>query len=336
MSAGSAPLISVNMVTYNQAPFLRESIRCILNQTFTDWELVIVDDGSTDGTPKVIAEFTDPRIVAIRQANQGPGGATNTGLRNCRGQYVAFFTGDDLCSPERLELQLAEHRRSGGIVFSNVDYVDEESAPLVDGHYPQDYFLIPPMTQAEVLRKFYLSSNFINTITLFAELDAIRQAGPFEPLFYGLQDFDLLLRLIKKHPFTFLKDPLVSWRIRREGANLSATQSKSKHIRNMNETYLILKTFFDDLSPELFREALGFKFLNPESRTPDELACERAFLNLRHPLIPLLQADGLQQLLELLREPRTATILAEKFFYRPADYVRNLAEIDPTGIGRRP
>src|SRR5437660_1160774 len=103
---GPAPLVSVNMVTYNQEPFLRESIRSVLGQTFRDLELVVVDDGSADGTARAVAEFTDPRVVYIRQDNQGPGAATNRGLAACRGRYVALMTGDDLCYPDRIARQL--------------------------------------------------------------------------------------------------------------------------------------------------------------------------------------------------------------------------------------
>src|SRR5262245_44103277 len=94
------PLVSVNLVTFNHEKFLAHAIRSVLAQTVSDLELVVVDDGSTDGTPGVIAEFSDPRIFFLRQENQGPGAATNAGLAACRGRYIALMTGDDVCHPD--------------------------------------------------------------------------------------------------------------------------------------------------------------------------------------------------------------------------------------------
>src|SRR5207249_3094264 len=74
------PTVSVCLMAYNHAPFVAESIRSVLGQTFADFELIVVDDGSTDDTPRVIASFDDPRIVAIRQPNAGPSAATNRAL----------------------------------------------------------------------------------------------------------------------------------------------------------------------------------------------------------------------------------------------------------------
>src|SRR5438045_3701421 len=104
-----APTVSVSLVTYNHERFVAAAIQSILGQTFADLELVIVDDGSTDDTPRVIASFDDPRIVTIRQPNAGPGAATNRALAACRGRYVALMTGDDLSVPHRLQTQLAAY-----------------------------------------------------------------------------------------------------------------------------------------------------------------------------------------------------------------------------------
>lgn len=333
-SGRGTPLVSVNMVTYNQEPFIRESIRSVLSQSMPDLELVIVDDGSTDDTPKAVAEFDDPRIVYVRQENQGPGGATNTGLATCRGRFVALFTGDDLCHPRRLELQLDAYAKAGGgIVFSNIDYVDEDGVAMEHSHFPKDFFAIPPMTRAEVLSRLFLTGNFIHPVTGFLELRAVREIGPLDPLLYQLQDYDLLIRLAKRYPFTFMKECTATWRIRKNAGNLSA-HSKFRQIRSMNEYYLIVRTFFDDLPADLVREAFGSRFMLPDSHSPAELACEQAFLYLNHESNPLLHLLGLERLHRLLRDPATASLLAEKYNYRPSDYVHQLGVTDLLGISK--
>src|SRR5215210_3056453 len=109
----AAPRVSVSMVTYNHEKYVDEAIRSVLDQTFGDLELVIVNDGSTDGTADRIAAFDDPRIVAIHQDNQGPSAATNRALAACRGKYVALFSGDDVCRPDRIRRQVEEYVRGG-------------------------------------------------------------------------------------------------------------------------------------------------------------------------------------------------------------------------------
>src|SRR5262249_62303070 len=116
-----------------------------------------------------------PGTVPTREENRGPAGAATRGLAACRGRFVAMMTGDDVCHPDRLELQLQAHERAGGgVVFSNVDYIDEAGNPLESAHYPKDYFDIPPMSRGQVLEHFFHRCNFINTVSLFAELRHLR------------------------------------------------------------------------------------------------------------------------------------------------------------------
>src|SRR2546421_9176058 len=107
----ATPLVSVSMVTYNHEKYVAEAIRSVLDQTFRDLEVVIVNDGSTDGTAARIAAFDDPRVVAVHQDNRGPSAATNRALAACRGKYVALFSGDDVCQPDRIRRQVEEYVR---------------------------------------------------------------------------------------------------------------------------------------------------------------------------------------------------------------------------------
>lgn len=100
------PLVSIIMPTYNRADTILRAVRSIQAQTFTDWELIIVDDGSTDNTVELI-EGCDPRLKLIRQKNQGTAGARNTGLRASTGAYIAFLDSDDAWLPHHLELSAA-------------------------------------------------------------------------------------------------------------------------------------------------------------------------------------------------------------------------------------
>src|SRR5947209_3970024 len=164
------PLVSVNMVTYNHEKYIAAAIRSVLGQSFADLELVIVDDGSTDATPEVIASFNDPRLVSVRQPNQGPNAATNRGLQTCRGRYVALMSGDDLCHPDRLLRQLQAYGNGPSrLLFSSVSFIDENDEPMRGKHFAEQLFETAPLTRAGIYRRFLDRGNFLNSITTFTE-----------------------------------------------------------------------------------------------------------------------------------------------------------------------
>ena len=115
-------LVSIVMPSWNTGAFIAESIRSVLAQTYSNWELIVVDDGSTDNTDEVVASFSDPRIKYFKNPrNVGAALTRNRALREARGEWMAFLDSDDLWAPEKLERQLA-FMKDGGHVFSYHEY----------------------------------------------------------------------------------------------------------------------------------------------------------------------------------------------------------------------
>ena len=102
----SPPLISVVLPVYNGERYLREALDSLLAQTYEHLEIILIDDGSTDHTPEIIAGYADP-VTCLRQANAGPAAARNVGVARARGDFVTFMDHDDIAHPEKLERQLA-------------------------------------------------------------------------------------------------------------------------------------------------------------------------------------------------------------------------------------
>ncbi len=128
------PFFTVLMPAYNAAPFLREAVDSVLAQTFTDFEFLIINDGSTDATAEILASYTDPRIRVHQQENQGVIGALNAGLALAKGKYIARFDADDVCYPQRLQRQHDYFRKNPDCVLlgSAADYIDEEGTYLFE------------------------------------------------------------------------------------------------------------------------------------------------------------------------------------------------------------
>ncbi|HWR33625.1 MAG TPA: glycosyltransferase family A protein, partial [Chitinophagaceae bacterium] len=119
---GKAKLVSVIVPAYNAAAFIEDTIRSISGQSYSNWEVIIIDDGSTDGTSKIIWSFNDKRIKIFSQMNAGVAAARNNGLKQAKGEYVVFFDADDLMSPDFLSARVqaletdSEIAYVGGIV----------------------------------------------------------------------------------------------------------------------------------------------------------------------------------------------------------------------------
>lgn len=125
-------LVSIIMPSYNTGRFLGETVRSVLAQTYPNWELILVDDCSTDDTDRVIAGFVDPRIRYLKQEkNQGAAAARNRALREAKGRWIAFLDSDDLWLPEKLERQIAFMEKTGcRFSYTNYSEIDENSRPL--------------------------------------------------------------------------------------------------------------------------------------------------------------------------------------------------------------
>lgn len=124
-------LVSIIMPSYNTGRFIKETIQSVLDQSYTNWELIIVDDCSTDDTDAVVASFDDARITYIKnEKNSGAAVSRNRALREAKGRWIAFLDSDDLWEPEKLQRQIA-FMKDNGYAFSYTNYmeIDEESKP---------------------------------------------------------------------------------------------------------------------------------------------------------------------------------------------------------------
>lgn len=123
------PKVSVVIPTYNYAQYIKEAIDSVLAQTYKDYEIIVVDDGSTDDTKGTVSQY-GPEIEYIRQENQGPSAAKNTGIRNSKGEYIGILDSDDLWLPSKLEKQIKvfEANSGLGLVYSDGFVFGEEPA----------------------------------------------------------------------------------------------------------------------------------------------------------------------------------------------------------------
>jgi glycosyltransferase involved in cell wall biosynthesis len=198
------PRVSVVMPTHNRARELPRSIRSVLSQTFGDFELLIVDDASTDATPEVVARFRDPRIRYIRnELNVGGAEARNIGIRASRGTLVAFQDSDDEWRCQKLETSIGALDEDPALqgVFSSFWEICGRRARYV----PE----VEPPPEGSGMQHALLWGNFVGTPTVVVRRSALEEVGGFDPNMPRYQDWDLFLRLAAVGRFMFIPEPLV-------------------------------------------------------------------------------------------------------------------------------
>jgi glycosyltransferase involved in cell wall biosynthesis len=200
------PKITVLMPAYNTGKYIHEAISSVLQQTFTDFELLIINDGSTDNTLAVINTFTDARIRVINQDNKGVANALNNGLNNARAPYIARFDADDVCYPNRLQVQydfITAHS-DYSIIGSACDYTD------VNGEY---VFTYQPAaySNAEIQQLDYKICPFIHS-GVFYKKDVVLNAGGYNEHAYTFEDHFLWANILKNEKACNLQQSLIKVR----------------------------------------------------------------------------------------------------------------------------
>ncbi len=208
------PKITVLMPAYNAGKYIREAISSVLVQTFGDFELMIVNDGSKDDTLDVISSFNDSRIVVIHQANKGVAAALNTGLKYARAPYIARFDADDICYSTRLQIQydfICTHPEYS-IIGSEADYINTEGEFLFK-HQLAGY------SYDEIKKLDVRVCPMIHSCVLYKK-DVIINAGGYNEHAYTFEDHFLWANLLKTEMACNLRQSLIKVRLNPESVTI--------------------------------------------------------------------------------------------------------------------
>jgi len=233
------PTVSVIIPTYNRARLIKRAIQSVLNQTYQDFEIIVVDDGSTDNTEEVVKSFNDPRIRYIRhEKNKGTAAARNTGIKAARGKFIAFQDSDDEWLPEKLEKQMKVFENAPakvGVVYTGFWRIENNK---------KIYIPFSWVKQKEGnVHKELLKGNFIGLPTVLIKKECFRKGGMFDEKLPRFQDWELVIRLSKYYNFKCIDEPLV----------ISYYTSDSISANNealIKALKLILSKHFDDFAED--------------------------------------------------------------------------------------
>lgn len=208
-----SPLISVVMPAFNCASFIGAAIESVLSQTYRHWELIVVDDGSTDDTANIVAEISekDARVRLVSFPNAGSCVARNRGFALAAGEYIALLDADDLWPEHKLATQLATLESTGAdVVLGQVQRFTENE----QGERSLGFISSPPASSGDYLRSVLLVHNtqMANFTTALARSEVIKVHGHFDSVMTTAHDWEVWLRLCQKFKFAHLDEVVLYYR----------------------------------------------------------------------------------------------------------------------------
>ena len=268
------PAISVIIPTYNRASYICAAIDSVLAQTFNDYEIIVVDDGSTDDTLERLAVYKDQRIKVKHQKNLGQGFARNTGLSVASGEYIAFLDSDDVWMPGKLDLQYGQLVQSKNCYWSYTNafafqYSTDNKLYRINERMRLHFGSIP----SELIKR-----NFITTSTVMVKKVCFDSVGIFAN-FAKAEDWEVWLRLASKFDVCVSSEALVGYRIHEK----MVTKGKTPYSIHVSHLKVLDRAihFAPHLYGELYNEAVSIQYKNTAKRFLSDCKPMRARCMLR-------------------------------------------------------
>ncbi len=247
------PVISVIIPAYNSSKTILSTIKSVLNQTFSDFELIIINDGSTDSTLEVIRNVLDSRIKIFSYPNNGVAVSRNQGIKNASGELIAFLDADDLWTPDKLELQLKalKNNPNAALAYSWTDFIDENGQIVNTGMRT----VINGNAYTELLKSNFLQ-NGSNPLIHKYVLDRI---GGFDESLPAAQDWDLYLRLGFHYEFLCVPCPQILYRVSSDSMSANVSRLENSCLKVLEQAYARAPKSLHHLKKESF--SILYKYL---------------------------------------------------------------------------
>jgi len=242
----SCPEISVIIPLYNHEKFINEAVRSVLNQSYGDIELIVIDDGSKDKSGKIVQSIRDPRLKYIYQDNQGAHNAINNGIKLANGKYISILNSDDIYYENRFEMFIGAIKNDPNIklLFSDIEIIDANGKFLrYKGGANDNWYLqssLPSFRDDNDIMLNLLAGNYIvTTSNIFCEKSIFEKVGLFKNYRYA-HDYDFVLNAVYHYrdECKYLENPLMKYRIH------STNTISESEARVSYEVGLIFSDFF--------------------------------------------------------------------------------------------
>jgi glycosyltransferase involved in cell wall biosynthesis len=242
-------LVSVIIPTYNRASFIKETLRSVLAQTYQNFEIIIVDDGSTDDTKDVVKSIDDDRINYIYQNNSGqPANPRNNGIKHSNGKYIAFLDSDDLWIPEKLEIQLDYFEKDSNLLLISSDAIKFPGIEEKMQNSKNNKLL----TFKELIKQ-----NLVFTSSVIMLKEVVDKVGVFDEdsRLRAVEDFDYWLRIskIRDNCVMVLKNCLFKYRLSEDSIS---DVSAADYLVNIHNKFLVIAEKHNDIDKNFKKQVI--------------------------------------------------------------------------------
>lgn len=331
MTEASSPAISVIMPSYNHTRFIGDAIKSVLEQSFADIELIVVDDGSRDSSADVIRQIQDSRFrYRILKENVGACAAMNIALDMTRGRYIAVCNSDDEWHPEKLSKQysLLTDNPKLGAVFSDVKWIGDSGHPLRMEQLPFFKFVFRQKNRSRLswIRDLLEGGNCLCHPSILIRKEVYERVGNYDNRLRQLPDLDMWIRLLQQYDIFVMQEALVAFRIHDD--NTSAPNASSSR-RSINEHQIILKKTLAGLSRESFIGAFGVRQISIESELDFQIEKALYMLEYRGLYESMYRLLGLNALYELMDDVNVQKKLSSEYEFDIARFHKEMAYHSP-------
>lgn len=337
------PKVSIILTSYNHAAYVAAAIESALNQTFTDFELLIVDDGSTDNSREVIKTFNDARIkFFLYEKNRGPVIAIRDAVSTARGEYIAVHHSDDLWTADKLakQVEFLDSNKNYAACFTQAKFVDEQGnvRELEAGDYYENIFDKSNRSRAEWLNYFFYNANCLCHPSAMVRRDAYTKYHLTEVHgFWQLPDYLMWVRLCFHAEIYILPERLTLFRLRRERQENTSATTADRLMRADLEFLFVAQEFIYNFTDnkfflEVFPEAQKFLVNGKINR---RFAFAQLCLQKRNVAVAAFQMAGLTILKNLLNSPENAAQIWELYGYDDKSFLRDSGNFDVFNLSQK-
>jgi len=233
-SSSNLNLFPFIIPTFNRGNIINNSIKSVLNQTYKNFEIIVVDDGSTDNTKEEINKIKNHKIRYLKlKKNSGGSNARNIGIKHSHGQYISFQDSDDIFYPDKLEKQIQNIiNQNSDLDFCKINIILNRTFNYFIPNFSQEKSIFEGNIFDELLSR----GNFISTQSILVRKNFIEKYL-FDPNMPRLQDYDMILRMIPKVKISYTKDVLVDLRIQNDSLTRSPIKLKEAIYKLLNKRY---------------------------------------------------------------------------------------------------
>jgi glycosyltransferase involved in cell wall biosynthesis len=244
------PLISVVIPVYNNETTIEETIESVLSQSFSDLELIVINDGSQDSTLKIVSSILDPRLKVFSYPNAGLAATRNRGISHASGEYISFIDADDLWTADKLEAQFKalQANPQAAVAYSWTDWIDESGQFL----RPGGHISVNGDVFATLLLRDFVESGSNPLI----RAEALAEVGGFDESLPAVEDWDMWLRLAAGYEFVCVPSPQILYRVSSSSMSSNVWKMEAGSLQVIERAFAVAPESLQHLK----REVLGSRY----------------------------------------------------------------------------